>query len=147
MVSRRWLVTCAALVFAGAAQAPPWRESPELARIFTPQNVPPGIYRVYVSDLSIEAALKQVRSDPALAAWPDAWKIERLGPTDAFGQGASYDRWTVARLYGATTARVARGPRMDSGQPVEMWTLISPYPNAALDRLERGTLLIVLTVR
>ena len=143
-------MTCA-LVLTAAAQAaplaPPWRESPELARIFTPQGVPSGAYRVYTSDLSLEEALKQVTTAGALSAWPDAWKTERLGPVDAFGQGASYNRWAIARLYGATTARVARGPRMDGGQAVEVWTLISPYPNAALDRLEHGTLLIVLNVR
>lgn len=152
MVSRNWLVVMALLVHptspaSPAHPAPIWREAPDLGRLFTPQQVPPRTYRVYTSDVSLEEALAQIRSDPAMASWPDAWTIERRGPADAFGQGASYDRWTVARLYGATTARVARGPRMESGQPVEMWTLISPHPSAALDRLERGTLLVVLNLR
>jgi hypothetical protein len=159
MVSRKTAAVALLLVALAATHASPlrtparaplsgaWREAADLRRVFTPQSVPEGTYRAYVSDLGFDAAVKQVTSDPAMSVWPDAWKVERLAPADAFGQGAGYNRWTVARLYGAATARVARGPRMESGQPVETWTLISPYPNAAIDRLERGTLLIVLKLR
>ena len=37
------------------------------------------------------------------------------------------------------------GPRLDQGQ-TESWTLIAPYPDAALQRLESGTLIIVLRI-
>ena len=66
-------------------------------------------------------------------------------PFDAFGQSGSYDRWKVAGLYRRRRAHVARGPRLDQGQ-TESWTLISPYPDASLQRLEPGTLLIVLRI-
>lgn len=156
MVSRKWL---AVLVLTSVSVWPVsvpalttsvpdgWREAPELARMFTPRHVPAGSYHAYVSDLPLDAALAQIQRDPTLSAWPDAWQIDSLSPGEAFGQGASYDRWGVARLYGGTPARVARGPRMDAGQTVEAWTLMSPYPDAALKRLEPGTLLIVLKLR
>ena len=70
---------------------------------------------------------------------------QALLPSDAFGQTGSYDRWKVAKLYGAERAMVARGPRALSGDnPSEAWTLISPYPDKQVERLESGTLLIVL---
>jgi hypothetical protein len=50
----------------------------------------------------------------------------------------------MAKLYGADRAMVARGPRADGERPYEAWTLISPYPDMNLERLEPGTLLIVL---
>jgi hypothetical protein len=50
----------------------------------------------------------------------------------------------VARLYGAERARVSRGARTENGRAVESWTLISPYPDPTLQKLERGTLLVVL---
>jgi hypothetical protein len=33
---------------------------------------------------------------------------------------------------------------MENGRVVEAWTLISPYPDAQLEHLDSGTLLIVL---
>jgi hypothetical protein len=49
----------------------------------------------------------------------------------------------MARLYGSTRARVARGTTFVDGV-WEFWTLISPHPDAGLRRLEPGTLLLVL---
>jgi len=66
-----------------------------------------------------------------------------LLPADAFGRSGDYDRSKLARLYGARRASVARGPRLENGRVVESWTLVSPYPSVALERLEPGTLLIV----
>jgi hypothetical protein len=40
---------------------------------------------------------------------------------------------------------VARGPRLDGGY-AESWTLIAPYPDVALRRLEPGTLIIVVRI-
>jgi len=77
---------------------------------------------------------------------PGAWEPKELLPFDAFGQTGRYDRWSVARLYGSRRARVARGPRSVQGHVTEAWTLISPYPDTSLTRLEAGTLLIVLRI-
>jgi hypothetical protein len=64
-------------------------------------------------------------------------------PYDAFGLSGGYNRWKVAGLYRSRRAQVARGPRLDQGQ-TESWTLIAPFPDLALQRLEPGTLIIVL---
>lgn len=121
-----------------------WRPASDLMRLFTPGHVPSGVYAAYTSALPLEAALKEIQGDPALSSWPGAWNIQTSGPFDAFGQGGPYNRWTVAQLYGAATARVARGPRIEEGRVIETWTLISPYPDGELRHLEQGTLLLVL---
>jgi hypothetical protein len=64
-------------------------------------------------------------------------------PYDAFGLSGSYNRWKVAGLYRSRRAQVARGPRLNQGE-FESWTLIAPYPDETLQRLETGTLVIVL---
>ena len=66
-------------------------------------------------------------------------------PYDAFGLAGSYNRWKVAGLYRSRRAYVAYGPRLDQGQ-TESWTLIAPYPDVGLQRLEPGTLIIVLRI-
>ena len=66
-------------------------------------------------------------------------------PYDAFGLSGSYNRWKVAGLYRSRRASVSRGPRMHAGQ-MESWTLIAPYPDPTLQRLEPGTLIIVLGI-
>jgi hypothetical protein len=70
-----------------------------------------------------------------------------VAAAEAFGQSGGYNRWKLARLYGARRAKVARMPRVENGRVVEAWTLISPYPDPGLERLEPGTLLIVLRLR
>jgi hypothetical protein len=97
-----------------------------------------------VTDASLDSVLRELDGDPALVRAPGAWDIRTLAPVDAFGMGGTYDRSKVARLYGAERARVARGARTDGGRVVESWSLISPYPAPSLEKLERGTLLIVL---
>jgi hypothetical protein len=144
------VLTCTDLRSA-ARQTPPgpstaltagWREAPEYVRLFAPQTAP-GAYRAYVSPAGLEATLEQLRLDPALLQPPGAWTPQAMIPYDAFGLSGSYNRWKVAGLYRSRRARVARGPRLDDGQ-TESWTLIAPYPDAALERLEPGTLIIVL---
>ena len=83
-------------------------------------------------------------ADASLVRAPGAWEPRPLLPLDAFGQAGRYDRSGLARLYGARQPRVARGARTENGRVVESWTLISPYPDAALRRLGAGTLLVVL---
>jgi hypothetical protein len=89
-------------------------------------------------------ALRRLEADTSLVRAPGAWQARPLPPADAFGQTGRYDRWTLARLYGARQPRVARGARREGGRVTESWTLISPYPDTALGRLETGTLLVVL---
>jgi hypothetical protein len=117
---------------------PGWTESPLYRRLFTPAHVPDGTYRTYVSPRPIE----QILADLGNGAVP-----RPVVAAEAFGQSGGYDRSKLARLYGARRARVARFPREENGQVVEAWTLISPYPDPALERLQPGTLLIVLRLR
>jgi hypothetical protein len=122
-----------------------WRPAPEFLPLFTPRHVPDGAYEAYVTSRDLDATLREVRGNPAFST-PGAWNVQAVIPSDAFGESGGYNRWTVARLYGATRALVARAPRLEHGTVVETWTLVSPYPNASLDRLESGTLLLVLRV-
>jgi hypothetical protein len=142
------LVT-AALVFVGAtalAVQPPaaWREAPEFVPLFAPAGVQAGAYRAYVSHAGLDEVLRGLDGDRALVRAPGSWQPRALAPADAFGQAGRYNRWRMARLYGAERAIVARGARRENGRVVESWTLISPYPDPSLRQLERGTLRIVL---
>jgi hypothetical protein len=123
------------VIGAGAdAQAPPaWREAPPFVRLFAPAPPRADAYRAYVTTEALDEALREV----------GAWEARRTAPFDAFGQAGRYDRVKLARAYGARQPLVARGTRTTaSGR--EMWTLISPYPDAELQGLQPGTLLIVL---
>lgn len=113
-----------------------WTESPRHRTLFTPPAAPEGTYRTYVSPRPLDELAPGLRLTP-----------QSIVPLDAFGQSGGYNRWTLAQLYGARRARVARMPRMENGQVVEAWTLVSPYPDPELRRLEPGTLLIVLRLR
>jgi hypothetical protein len=142
------VVAAILLLSATPAPLPPlertrWREAAEYLPLFTPARpaLPEGGYRTYVSSLSLDAVLGTIA---AADAPPGAWEPHPLPPSEAFGQSGRYDRWKLARLYGARRALVARGPRRENGRVIETWTLISPYPDARLDKLEPGTLLIVL---
>jgi hypothetical protein len=157
MLHGKLLVTAAALlVLAGApprdyaqgraAEAPPgeWRNAPEYVRLFAPSRAHTDAYQAYVSPLDLGTVLRQLEHDPLLLHPPGAWTPSALLPSDAFGQTGRYERSKMARLYGARRATVARGPRGQGGRPTQAWTLISPYPAGNLERLEPGTLLIVL---
>ncbi len=147
------------LILAGtpAAQAPPfdsaqgrsgeWRNAPEYVRLFAPVRAHTSAYHAYVSPLDLPTVLRQLEGHPALLRPPGAWIPSALLPSDAFGQTGSYDRLRMAKLYGARRAMVARGPRAEGERPTQAWTLISPYPDGNLARLEPGTLLIVLDLQ
>jgi hypothetical protein len=126
-------------------------ESPLYRRLFTPVHVPDGTYRTYVTPRALDEVLADLESvsDGPQSRLAHGTPVEptTVVAAEAFGQSGGYDRWKLARLYGARRARVARLPRMEGGQVVEAWTLISPYPDPALERLEPGTLLIVLRLR
>ena len=101
---------------------------------------------MYVSPLDLDAALRELRGDPSLLRPPGSWQPRETLPFDAFGQTGRYDRWKLARLYGSRRVRLARGPKALDGRVTESWTLISPYPDPTLSRLEPGTLLMVLKI-
>ena len=134
------LITVATLLHA----AQMWREAPEFLPLFAPAGPRSTAYTMRVSEAGLEAVLRQLEGDQALLRTLGAWDVRQLAPADAFGTAGAYDRSKVARLYGAERARVSRGARMENGRAVESWTLISPYPDPTLQRLERGTLLVVL---
>jgi hypothetical protein len=127
---------------------PPGTPAPSLARLFTPRQAPVGAYTVTVLTEGIDAAAARVKR--ALA--PDAsagdplgsWQVQSLDPLEAFGAAGTYDRSKVARLYAGRRVSVVRGPVERNGRVVAAVTLISPYPDATLSRLEKGTLTIVL---
>lgn len=130
---------------APVAQVPgAWREAPALRALFAPAGARAAAYRAFVSDLGLEDALRGLAADPALLRTPGAWKPRPVLPADAFGLAGRYDRRRLARLYGGRRPHVARGVRLDGDGALEAWTLISPYPDPEVRRLERGTLLLVL---
>jgi hypothetical protein len=114
--------------------------------LFTPR-LHRGDYSVYTSPIGIDRLLQTLAADTALLRPPGAWTPRGYTPGDAFGEASEYDRWKIARLYGSRRARVARGPRFEGGRVTEAWTLVSPYPDPSLDRLDEGTLVIVLRIR
>jgi hypothetical protein len=130
--------------FASVQAASGWREAPEFLPLFAPVAPRSAAYTMRVTDAGLDAVLGPLLEDPTLLRGPGAWEVRPLAPADAFGKGGTYDRWKIARLYGPERARVSRGARSDGGRVIESWTLISPYPDPTLERLERGTLLIVL---
>ena len=141
----RRVVPAAVLLSVAAAQgAPLWRDAPEYIARFAPVGPRAAAFRMYESADDLDTVLRQLAGDPTLLRSPGAWEVRALAPTDAFGLAGPYDRAKVTRLYGSERARVARGARVQEGRVTEAWTLISPYPDAALQRLVRGTLLVVL---
>ncbi len=121
-------------------------ESPAFVRLFTPRGAPEGTYRAYTTPRDLDVVLAAIRRDLPTPA-SGSFEPQSVIASDAFGQSGGYNRWKVALLYGARRARVARGPRLEDGRVVEAWTLVSPYPDAGLARLNPGTLLIVLRLQ
>ncbi len=117
-----------------------------LTRLFTPARIPKDTYRVYVTDADIgrAAAAFQAMASPSNADGP--WVVRQMDPLDAYGNAGPYNRAKVARLYVGIRARVARGPIVRSGRTDASITLVSPYPDPSLTRLERGTLIIELRI-
>jgi hypothetical protein len=122
-------------------------ETPRFVRLFTPRGAVPGTYRTYTTDRDLDAVLAAIRHDPSTPPDNGSFEPQSVIASDAFGQSGGYNRWKVALLYGAKRARVARGPRLENGRVIEAWTFVSPYPDADLERLNPGTLLIVLRLQ
>jgi hypothetical protein len=102
---------------------------PALTRLFTPLHPVLGRYEVCTTERPID---ELARAD---------WRIEELEALDAFGVAGPYDRAALARLYGGQRVKVARGWTEDTGR-FESVTILSPYPNASLTRLQEGTMVI-----
>jgi hypothetical protein len=64
-----------------------------------------------------------------------------MAPLDAFGDGGSFNKAALARLYGGRRPTVAHGWVEEHGRFVSI-TLVSPYPDRLLRALEPGTLVI-----
>jgi hypothetical protein len=144
------LAAAAALALArlGTAEAAPpegagWQPAPAFVALFTPA-FPPGAYEAYVTAAPLEAVLRRLDSDPAILRPPGAWRVTPAAAREAFAGHGTHNPWQLARLYGGRAASVARGPRGEGSRPSESWTLISPYPDATLSKLEPGTLLLVV---
>ena len=127
-----------------AAQDRPWREAPEYLALFAPR-ADRDAYRAYRSPLSLDETLRALLAEPGVERPDGAWRVQTASPFEAFGRTGSYNRWQLAGLYGSRRVRVARGPRVDRGH-AESWTLVAPYPDPALRRLESGTLILVLRI-
>jgi hypothetical protein len=115
---------------------------PLLTRLFTPPHPRLGQYEVCTTSDAIE----QIVAEGGPGNGVHYAEIEALLPAEALGAAGPYDRSAVARLYGARHASVARGWRQ-VGDRFEMVTLVSPYPDASLTRLEPGTMVIRMVIR
>jgi hypothetical protein len=113
---------------------------PALAGLFTPPRPAVGRYEVCTSSRALEALLADGREDGIHFGG-----VEAQEALDAFGSGGSYNRFALTRLYRGVRVRLARGWRQE-GDRFESVTLLSPYPDAALTRLEPGTMTITLTL-
>jgi len=105
---------------------------PALKALFTPRHPQIGRFEVCTT--------VQPLADSLLEGF--LWApIEQLEPLDAFGTSGEYERARLAQLYGGRRVAVLRGWRTtDAG--IESATLLSPYPDASLARLQAGTMLI-----
>ena len=119
-----------------------WVESPEHVRLFAPP-AHQSAYRAFVSKATLDEVLKRLAA--AQPGPPGAWTAGAVSPLDAFGASGRYNRFQLSRLYLGTRPRIAHGPWM-TADGLESWTLVSPYPNASLDEVEPGTLLLALRV-
>jgi len=106
---------------------------PILTALFTPAHPRVGRYEVCAT------------RDPIEVVAEPSWKIEAVESLDAFGSAGPYDRFAVSRLYGGTRVQVAHGWH-ERGDEFEAVTLISPYPDVSLKRLETGTMTIRLII-
>lgn len=123
------MIYAIALMILGMMSGPAPACDPALTALFTPPHPELGRYEVCTTDDPIEAVSGAGR------------RIEALESLDAFGAVGPYDRSRLARLYGGTRVRVARGWTESAGR-FESVTWLSPFPDAALTRLHPGTMMI-----
>ena len=108
---------------------------PALTALFTPFRPVLGRYEICTTAEPLERAAANTPGGPRYGP------SDMLEPLDAFVAGGPYNRAALVRLYGGTRVRVVRG-WVDHGDRFESVTLLSPYPNATLTRLEPGTMMI-----
>jgi hypothetical protein len=109
--------------------------------LFTPSSSPPGTFAAYRSAedvTSLAARLRALDLNPAAGAWD----VEKTGVFDAFGAEGPYDKGRLARLFGGSSPRAARGSLVTPPGRVAV-ALISPYPDLAITSLQQGTLVIL----
>jgi hypothetical protein len=149
------LAAAAILLAAGHPAADvPGTVSEAHRRLFTPRGAPPGAYVVKVLPGPMAAARPAVMRalgveapaiDPGLPPPPgQPWAVRRLEVAEAFGASGPYEPIRLARLFNGRRAEVSRGAVVRDGRVVASVTLISPYPDPTLSRLEPGTLVILL---
>jgi len=112
---------------------------PLLGALFTPMRPELGRYEVCTLSAELESAAAET------GAPGQELHIEALEALDAFGTAGAYNRAALARLYGGTRVRVARRWQQRGNQFISE-TLLSPYPDATLTRLNAGTMVIRFTL-
>ena len=117
-----------------------WTCDPALAALFTPARPEVGRYEVCTTADPLAATVEQSAAEGVHFV-----DVQTLEAFEAFGAAGPYNRTALARLYGGTRVRVARGwaQRDDRFESV---TLLSPYPNPSLRRLYPGTMAIRWTL-
>jgi hypothetical protein len=118
---------------AGSAKKPAESCDPVLTVLFTPPSPQLGLYEVCTTPVPLPSVARA------------GWTVEALSPLDAFGDAGTYNRATLARLYGGQRPTVARGWIQEDGR-FESLTVISPYPNRTLTQLLPGSLIIHFTI-
>jgi hypothetical protein len=147
-IARSLAAAAAATLCLTAAAAQPrrdWQDAPEYVALFAPA-AHAAAYRAYTAPVAPEALLGTLARDLTLSRPPGAWEPRLELPADAFGRSGRFDRAKLARLYGGRRVTTVRGPRAVDGRVAESWLLVSPYPDPSLQRLEAGTLILVLTL-
>jgi hypothetical protein len=119
----------------------PSRPSPPHARLFAPPQGAEG-YQFLLTDASIDDVARFCRE-----RWPSpskgSWTVAPGSAGEAFDVAALFDRSRLARLYGGSRPKIARGP-IGSPNTRAVVLLLSPYPEADLKRLNAGTLIMVV---
>jgi hypothetical protein len=119
------------------------RSDPALTLQFTPRWVPPGTYVALTTSAPIDDVLRCYSALAPDSRVPTALPMQA---TDLFGIAAPFERTRLARVFGAERPLAARFPVRRGGRVVQSVTVASPYPDAALTHLVRGTLVIVFFV-
>ena len=118
---------------------------PALTALFTPLHPRVGRYEVCTTPDPIERVVAEW-ADPTLDGIPHTYgRIETLEPLEALGGAGAYDRFAIARLYVGRRVQVARGWHQYEDR-FESVTLLSPYPDSSLTRLNGGTMVIRFTL-
>jgi hypothetical protein len=119
---------------------------PSLTALFAPPHPQLGRYEVCTTAESIEDALAEGRPEGLHYGIPERLRgeIEPIEALDAFGMAGPYNRAALARLYGGRRVRVARRWQQRGDEFVSE-TLLSPYPDPTLTRLNAGTMVIRFT--